>query len=108
MASVYALNLFDLASNEDYLAYSRRSAAAVAAHNGTVVAIGRFDGALESSGVEPRQAMILVEWATREDFEAFRADPSLSDLHPLRESGTENYVWWLFERLEDLRPLLKR
>jgi len=33
---VYALNLFDLADNEEYLAYSRRSAREVAAHGGRV------------------------------------------------------------------------
>jgi len=26
--------------------------------------------------------------------------------HPLREDGTRNYLWWLYDRLEDLRPLL--
>ena len=28
------------------------------------------------------------------------------DLHPLRERGTQNYLWWTHERLEDV--LLKR
>ncbi len=37
----YALNLFDLADNEDYLAYSRRSHEAVVAHGGRVVALGK-------------------------------------------------------------------
>jgi hypothetical protein len=27
------------------------------------------------------------------------------DLHPLREDGTRNYLWWTYEGLEDLRPL---
>lgn len=39
--SLYALNLFDLADNEDYLAYSRRSPEAVARHGGRVVALGK-------------------------------------------------------------------
>lgn len=108
MAPVYALNLFNLAGNEDYRAYSRRSADAVAAHNGRVIALGRLIDAVESSDVAPRTAMILVEWASREDFERFQADPELADLHPLRERGTADYIWWLFEKLEDLRPLLAR
>ncbi len=29
------------------------------------------------------------------------------DLHPLREQGTRNYLWWTYERLEDLRPLFR-
>ena len=39
---VYALNLFDVADREEYLAYSRRSAREVARHGGRVVALGRF------------------------------------------------------------------
>ena len=56
----------------------------------------------------PRQAMVLVEWPSREAFQAFLDDPENEDLHPLRENGTRNYLWWAYERLEDLRPLLKR
>jgi len=43
--SLYALNLFDLADNDDYLAYSKRSVAAVGKYGGTVVALGRLDAA---------------------------------------------------------------
>ncbi len=102
---VYALNLFDLADNSVYRDYSRRSRAAVERHGGTVVALGRSSGALTSDDVEPRQVMILVEWRSREAFEAFLSDPDLADLHPLREQGTQRYLWWLYEKLEDLRPL---
>ena len=52
---VYALNLFDLADNDDYKAYSRQSADAVGKHG-----------------------------------------------------GTRNYLWWLYDRLDDLRPLFAR
>lgn len=102
---VYALNLFDLAANDDYRAYSRRSAEAVGKHGGRVVALGRLDEGVESEGAEPRRAMVLVEWPSRQSFEDFRSDPELDDLHPLRESGTSGYLWWLYEKLEDLRPL---
>jgi hypothetical protein len=49
--------------------------------------------------------MILVEWASRESFRSFLNDPDLEDLHPLREDGTRNYLWWTSESLDDLRPL---
>jgi uncharacterized protein (DUF1330 family) len=106
--SLYALNLFDLADNDDYLAYSRRSVAAVRKHGGKVVALGRLDpGATPlPGGAEPRQAMVLVEWPDRAAFEAFQKDPDHAGLHPLRERGTRNYLWWAYERLDDLRPLL--
>jgi hypothetical protein len=44
----------------------------------------------------------------RAAFEAFQRDPEHHDLHPLRQNGTRNYLWWCNEPLEDLRPLLKR
>ncbi len=104
--SLYALNLFDLAANDDYRAYSRRSRQAVERYGGQVVALGRLAGAHEPEPeVPPREVMILVEWPSREAFDAFLADPDHADLHPLRENGTRNYLWWAYERLEDLRPL---
>jgi uncharacterized protein (DUF1330 family) len=104
--SFYALNLFDLADNDSYVKYSRRSPAAVAKHDGRVVALGLLDEALEKEPeVEPRSAMILVEWASRESLRAFLDDPELEDLHPLRGDGTKNYLWWTYESLDDLRPL---
>jgi uncharacterized protein (DUF1330 family) len=108
--SLYALNLFDLADNDDYLAYSRRSVDAVGKHGGKVVSLGRLDAdATPRAGdTAPRQVMVLVEWPDREAFYAFLADPEHEDLHPLRENGTRNYLWWAYQRLEDLRPLLVR
>ena len=103
--TLFALNLFDLADNDDYRAYSRRSVAAVGKYGGTVVALGRLSGAAEGGDTEPRQVMVLVEWPSQQACDDFVADPDYEDLHPLREGGTERYLWWLYERLEDLRPL---
>ena len=52
--------------------------------------------------------LVLVEWPSRQAFDDFLADPENEDLHPLRENGTERYLWWLYDKLEDLRPLLAR
>ena len=71
---------------------------------GRVGALGRLDEAM-AGDAERRKVMILVEWPSREAFDAFLDDPEHRDLHPLREGGTENYLWWTYERLEDLRPL---
>ncbi|AHY46914.1 hypothetical protein RradSPS_1631 [Rubrobacter radiotolerans] len=105
--SFYALNLFDLAPNDLYRQYSRRSVAAVEKHGGRVVALGKLAGDAEPGGVEPRRVMVLVEWPDRAAFDAFLADPENGDLHPLREGGTQNYLWWLYEGLEDLRPVFR-
>ena len=103
---VYALNLFDLTNKDEYLAYSRRSVKEVTAHGGRVVALGKFREAA-TGGIEPRSVLILVEWASKEAFDSYCNDPRLADLHPHRINGTSNYIWHLFDKLEDLRPLLK-
>jgi uncharacterized protein (DUF1330 family) len=106
--ALYALNLFDLVDNDLYRQYSRRSVGAVSKHGGRVVALGRLSGVQESEpDVEPRKAMVLVEWPSQESFQAFLDDTEHADLHPLREDGTRDYLWWIYEQLEDLRPLLR-
>ena len=103
---VYALNLFDVADREEYLAYSRRSAKEVGTHGGRVVALGKFREAVVG-GIQPRTVMIVVEWQSKAAFDSYRNDPALADLHPHREKGTGAYVWHLFDKLEDLRPILR-
>lgn len=105
---VYALNLFDLADNDDYREYSKRSLSAVQKYGGTVPALGELVGSAEGGDTEPRQVLVLVEWPSRQAFDDFLADPENENLHPLRENGTERYLWWLYDKLEDLRPLLAR
>lgn len=104
---VYALNLFNVSNQDEYLAYSRRSAVEVGAHGGRVVALGKFREAAKGD-VEPRDVMILVEWQSKDAFDGYCNDPELADLHPHRENGTSDYIWHLFDKLEDLRPLLKQ
>lgn len=103
---VFALNLFNVADRDEYLAYSRQSVDAVAAHGGRVVALGKYR-ASAAGDLAPREVMILVEWESRDAFDAYCNDPSLTDLHRHREQGTADYIWQLFDRLEDLRPILK-
>lgn len=104
--TVYALNLFDVANRDEYLAYSKRSVTEVARYGGRVVALGKFREAILGD-VEPRQVLILVEWPDKEAFNGYCNDPTLADLHAHRENGTGAYVWQLFDRLDDLRPVLK-
>lgn len=103
---IYALNLFDVSNRDEYIAYARRSAHEVGVRGGRVVALGKF---LEAAAgdIAPRTVLILVEWASRDAFDSYCNDPALADLHPHRVNGTRNYVWHLFDKLEDLRPILK-
>jgi uncharacterized protein (DUF1330 family) len=103
VGAVYALNLFNVANGDEYLAYSRRSAKEVQAHGGRVVAIGKFRESLAGE-IKPRTAMILVEWTSKEAFDSYCND---ADLHPHREKGACDYIWHLFDKLEGLRPILK-
>ncbi len=66
------------------------------------------DAAVTVGDTPPRTALVVVEWPSREAFQGFLDDPEFADLHPLRENGTRNYIWWIYDRLEDLRPLLKQ
>ena len=103
--SVYALNLFNIRDREEYLAYSRRSSEAVTAHGGRVVALGKYRETAAGE-IEPRSVLILVEWASKDAFDSYCNDPDLADLHPHRINGTRDYIWQLFDRLDDLRPFL--
>jgi uncharacterized protein (DUF1330 family) len=103
---VYALNLFNVSNKDEYLAYSRRSYQEVMAHGGKVIALGKFRESA-AGDIAPRTVMIVVEWKSKEAFESYRDDPKLADLHPHRVNGTQDYVWHLFDKLEDLRPILK-
>ena len=104
--AVYALNLFNVSNREEYLAYARRSADEVSRHGGRVVALGKYRETAAGE-IEPRNVLILVEWESKAAFDSYCNDPALADLHPHREQGTSDYIWQLFDKLEDLRPLLK-
>lgn len=101
---VYALNLFNIASKEEYLAYAKRSVKEVKSHHGRVIALGKYHESV-AGDLSPRQVFILVEWASKEAFDSYCNDPSLADLHPHRENGTKDYIWQLFDKIEDLRPI---
>jgi heme-degrading monooxygenase HmoA len=71
------------------------------------VALGSFQHAVVGD-IDPRQVLILVEWDSREAFDSYCNDPALADLHPHRENGSSGYIWHLFDRLDDLKPILNR
>ena len=91
----YALNLFDVADVEKYLAYFTRLPGVAPKFGGRMVAFGRFRDNVDGD-LAPRQVLFLVEWASEEAFNSFRDDPELADLHPLREISTASYLWQTF------------
>lgn len=92
----YALNMFDVADVEKYLAYFSRLPEVAPQYGGRMVAFGRFRDNV-AGDLAPRQVLFLVEWESEEAFNSFRDDPDLADLHPLRESGTASYIWHTFD-----------
>lgn len=103
---VYALNLCNIKDREEYLTYIRRSAKEAPAHGGKVIAIGKFRDA-EAGEITPRQVLVLVEWESPQAFQSYIDDSKLADLHPHRINGTSDYIWHIFDKLEDFRPILK-
>lgn len=103
---VYALNLFSVANKDEYLAYSRRSTQEVKRHGGRVISLGKFLESVQGD-MAPRSVLILVEWESKAAFDSYCNDPELAELHAHRENGTRDYIWQLFEKLDDLRPILK-
>ena len=93
-------------SSGEYLAYSRRSAKEVQSHGGQVVALGKFREAVAGE-IKPAHGDDPVEWTSKAAFDSYRNDPKIADLHQHREKGAGDYIWHLFDRLEDLRPILK-
>lgn len=104
---IYALNLFDVSNRDEYIEYSRRSVKEVTSRGGQVVSLGKFREAIEGN-ISPRSVFILVEWESIEAFNSYVNDTNLADLHSHRENGTTNYIWHLFDKLEDLKPILKK
>jgi len=104
---IYALNLFNVASNDEYRAYSRKSAKEVVSHGGRVIALGKYRESA-AGDMAPRHVLILVEWSSKEAFDSYCKDPNLTDLHQHRSNGTDGYIWQLFDKLEDLRPIFER
>jgi uncharacterized protein (DUF1330 family) len=75
-------------------------------HGGRVAALGKFREAA-AGDIKPRTVMILVEWKSKAAFDDYCTDPKIADLHPHREKGAGDYIWHLFDKLEDLRPIPK-
>ena len=103
---IYALNLFNVSNKDEYLAYSRRSVKEVKARGGRVIALGKFRQ-VATGDIKPRNVLIVVEWASKEAFDNYCNDPKIADLHQHRVNGTGDYIWHLFDKLEDLKPILK-
>ncbi len=73
--------------------------------------VGASDADVQKRPMQPIYALNLFNIANREEylaaFDSYCQDSNLAGLHSHRVKGTADHVWHLFDRLEDLRPLLK-
>src|SRR5829696_5880121 len=93
----YALNMFDVADEEKYLAYFSRLPEAAPQYGGRMVALGRFRDNVAGE-LAPRQVLFLVEWESADAFNNFRDVADLAELHPLREDSKASYI---LQKLEE-------
>lgn len=103
--AIYALNLFNLKSADEYKKYAREAQLGLERHGGKVVAVGDLVSSPQGD-IKPRRVMMLVEWESKRAIRNYLEDPELAHIHQHREDGQEDFVWHLFEKLDDLRPIL--
>ena len=94
---IYAVTVFDVRSGQEevYKDYSVKAGRIIYGLGGRVLASGWHPETLR--GEKERQRFILVEFPSREVFQQFHDAAQVQDIHRLRESSTENYIWQLFE-----------
>lgn len=105
--AIYALNLFNLKDADEYRTYAREATKGIARHGGKVVALGDLVSSPQGD-IKPRQVLMLVEWESKRSIRGYLDDPELAHIHAHREDGVDDFVWHLFEKLEDLRPALEK
>lgn len=94
---IYAVNLFDVLPEQEatYKDYSVKAGRIIYGLKGRVVASGWHPETLR--GDRARTRFIVVEFPSRQIFQEFHDAAAEQDIHRLRESSTNNYIWQLFE-----------
>ena len=93
---LYALNVFDIVPGKEvvYKDYSLKAGRIIYGLGGRVISSGRGPEALR--GEPDRKCFILVEFPSREVFQQFHDAATEQDIHRLRETSTQHYIWQLF------------
>jgi uncharacterized protein (DUF1330 family) len=95
---VYALNVFTLiAGKEDqYRDYSVRAGKIIYGYGGKVVACGHKP-IRHMHGDVARRQFVVVEFPSEEIFQKMIDDMDRDNIHHLRETATQDYIWTLYE-----------
>ena len=105
--AIYALNLFNVKSEEEYRAYAGGAEAALKRHGGRPLLFGRLSRPAVGD-IAPRQVMMVVEWESMEGINGYIHDPKLAEVHPHRDRGVSDFVWHLFDKVEDIGDALAK
>ena len=97
----YALNLFNLEDYDTYTKYLKTAGPIVQELGGDLVVMGRkvdppmhFPGSTEGGA---QRWLVIATYKTEEDVHRFWKHPRNYDNKELREEGTKDYVWSLYE-----------
>lgn len=104
----YALNLFDLKDEEVYRRYMRTAGPIVEELGGSLVVMGRrtddvpveFPGTTLGGG---QRWLVIATYKTEEDVRRFWNHPKNQENKHLREQGTTNYTWALYEQADVMK-----
>ena len=93
---LYALNVFDIVPGKEavYRDYSLKAGRIIYGLGGRVISRGQGPETLR--GELGRGCFVLVEFLSREVFRKFHDAATEQDIHRLRETSTQNYIWQLF------------
>lgn len=103
--AIYALNLFNVKDASEYKKYVKEASRGLEKHGGKPVAFGDFIAGPQGD-IKPRRVLMLIEWESKSSIKGYLEDPELAHIHQYRENGQADFVWHLFEKLEDLSPIL--
>lgn len=90
----------------EYLAYIKAAEKALEKRGSKQLIFGKLI-ASPIGDIEPRQVLMAMEWDSMASIKSYIEDPDLYEVHPHRDNGVDDFVWQLFEKLEDLVPVLK-
>ncbi|MDC0602694.1 hypothetical protein OAP14_06640 [Aliiglaciecola sp.] len=94
---IYALNLYDILDGEEntYKEYVKLATQQLAGLDAKPICSGT--NPIRSLKGNARQHMLVMGFGSEHDFDEFMHRLEKHNLHILRESSTENYIWTLFD-----------
>lgn len=97
---IFALNVYDVVPGKESVYADYAVKAAAVAETLDIKFVGAGTDVLREIMGQTRNHFALVEFRDVEAFDVFMQKLADNDLHKLRESSTENYIWTLYDKWE--------